>query len=268
MQYQYSNQHLNSLKNNTPKGVKLLLIINIVIFLLFGQNKLIHFLFALTPVDVWFNFNLWQCITYAFLHGGIMHLLFNMLGLWFLGYELEYRWGTKKFLQYYFIVAGGAGIITAAYMLMFLESNNPTIGASGAIYGLLIPYTILFPNRLIYIYGIFPIKVKTAAILMGSIAFFYTTYPDQQSNTSHICHLAGMIIGLGYLLYEYKFKKKIKGPRLYQKKEESDEYDLNKKHMNNILDKINNLGWEALSEEDKQYLKNESQNYYDSNKPN
>ena len=143
---------------------------------------------------------------------------------------------------------------------LLLACRDTGIPISGAI-----PYTVLFPNRMIYIYGIFPIKVKTAAILLGGIAFFYTAYPDQQSSTSHICHLAGMIIGVGYLLYEYRLKK---GPRLYRPKKKFDEYDLKKKQIDDILDKINDLGWEALSEEDKQYLQKESKNYYDRNKPN
>ena len=118
MRYHYTSNYLNSLNKQTPQGVKILLIVNIAIFLLLGNNEMIEYYFALVPSDIFGKGFLWQCITYSFLHGGLMHLLFNMLGLWFLGYELEHRWGTKKFLQYYFIVAGGSGIITAIYMIL------------------------------------------------------------------------------------------------------------------------------------------------------
>ena len=270
MRYQYTSPYYNRTNNQTPQGVKLLIIINIVIFLLFNNSELIYLYFALTPQDVLTNMHLWQCITYAFLHGSILHLVFNRIGLWFLGSELEYRWGARKFIQYYGILAGGSGLITALYMLLVLDSNNQTIGASGAIYGLLIPYTLLFPNRLIYIYGIFPIKVKTAAIIFGSISFFYTAIPyASTSNTSHICHLAGMLVSASYLLYQYKLKKQTKGPRLYKKTGQQDEKDNTiKKHMNDILDRMNDFGWESLSEEDKEYLQKKSKHYNDLNKPN
>ena len=107
------------------------------------------------------------------------HLLCNMLALWFLGYELETRWGTKKFLTYYFIVAAGAGMITALYMVLYLGGSYvyiPTIGASGAVFGLLIPYTILFPNRLVYVYGLFPVKVKSLAIVAAIVSLIYSSH--------------------------------------------------------------------------------------------
>jgi len=268
----------NYFKKHNVQSVKLLLIANILIFLLFHGNPLVHKLFALHPLDVYNNFYLWECITYAFLHGDFFHLLCNMLALWFLGYELETLWGTKKFLTYYFIVAAGAGMITALYMILYLGGSYvyiPTIGASGAVFGLLIPYTILFPNRLVYVYGLFPVKVKSFAIVAAIVSLIYSIKIDHSSNTSHICHLSGMLVGAGYLFYEYKLKKIINTLILTNRKKSNHlkikrtaKYEMKKKYINDILDKINNSGWEALSDEEKQYLKKESSIYYDTKKPN
>jgi len=277
MRYQYTSQgYLNSFKNTTPSGVKLLLIINIIVFLLSRTEFLNYWTlnnFALRPDDIFKNLYLWQCVTYLFLHADIFHLLFNMLGLWFLGRDLELLWGEKKFLEYYFISGVGAGIITVFYNTLLSGSFPgghpfPTVGASGAIYGLLLAYGILFPNRKLYVYGIFPLKVKNGVIILAAIALFYTI-TLQITNISHITHLSGMIVGLGYLVYMKNTKKIMAINKLNEnikKNKENDE--LRKKHLNDILDKINDLGWESLTEEDKQYLKKESKNYNFNEPPN
>ena len=276
MRYQYTSKgYLNSLKqNNSLSGMQILLIINISIFLLMEflliSNHSLHdsifYNLALVPNDVYPGLELWQCITYLFLHGGIIHLLFNMLGLWFLGYELEKLWGKNNFLAYYFITGSGAALFTVMYNITFTNSYIPIVGASGAVYGLLLAYGILFPNRIIYIYGIFPVKVKNAVILLGLVAFFYSI-TMQESGISHITHLAGMIVGLGYLLYWKNQKKSMRIIKTTQQNSNL-EHDLRKKHIDEILDKVNALGWDALSKEDKEYLQKESEHYYDINNPN
>ena len=275
MRYQYTSKgYLNSLKNNTASGVLLLLILNIIIFilmelLLISNNNfhdMIFYNLALVPNDIYANLYLWQPVTYLFLHGGIIHLLFNMLGLWFLGHELESLWGKDKFLKYYFITGISAGLITVVYNIIFTNSFIPVVGASGAIYGLLVAYGILFPNRTIYIYGIFPIKVKTAVILLGLVSFFYSV-TLQKSGISHITHLAGMITGLGYLIYWKNQRQSMRIVKTKNRNKPSEE-ELRKKHINEILDKANDLGWETLTDEEKQYLKNESKNYNFNEPPN
>ena len=93
------------------------------------------------------KFQIWQCLTYLFMHGGLIHLFFNMLGLWFLGRDLENVWGKNNFIRYYMVVGAGAGLLTVLYNIQFINPNNirPIVGASGAIYGLLLAYGILFP---------------------------------------------------------------------------------------------------------------------------
>jgi len=282
MRYQYTSpRYLTSLKYNWNSGVNTLLIINILVFVLlnwlfFANYTIYKFLFSnlsLIPQNILMTpqveqFQVWQCLTYLFLHGSFMHLFFNMLGLWFLGRDLENIWGKDKFLKYYFIVGIGSGILTVLYNIQYVNSYDirPVVGASGAIYGLLLAYGILFPNRLLYIYGIFPVKVKNAVIFSGLIAFFYSITLTQ-SGTSHITHLSGLIIGLLYLKYWTEQKKSDKILKL----NDDDIFTMRinqQKKVNNILDKISRVGYDGLSDEDKKFLKQQSKYYPDTNNPN
>src|SRR5262245_56534651 len=113
--------------------------------------------FGLVPRDVTHRYFLWQLVTYIFLHGGFFHILFNMFGLYMFGSELETTWGTKEFTKFFFICGVGAALTSVA---VSPNSPIPIIGASGAIFGLLLAYGVLFPDRLIYLYMIIPIKAK------------------------------------------------------------------------------------------------------------
>ena len=283
MRYQYTSQgYLNNLKNNVNSGVMTLLIINVIIFiilefLLITNYTWHNFIFnnlSLVPQDISLTpaimekFQPWQCLTYLFLHGGLMHLFFNMLGLWFLGKDLENIWGKQNFLKYYLTVGIGSGIITVLYNIQYVNPLDirPIVGASGAIYGLLLAYGILFPNRILYIYGIFPVKVKNAVVFLGLIAFFYSITLEA-SGISHITHLSGIIVGLLYLKYWATEKKSTKIIKLNNDDIFSARMD-RQKHMDKILDKVTDVGWEGLSDDDKNFLKRQSENYYDINKPN
>jgi membrane associated rhomboid family serine protease len=152
--------------------------------------------FGLTPYLVTHNFYLWQLVTYIFLHdtGQLFHILFNMLSLWMFGAELESVWGTKQWTKFFFICGIGAGVLT---VLFSPNSLATTIGASGAIYGILAAYGILFPNRVI-IFLIFPIPAKWLVIGLGAIAFV-SSLSATGSGVAHIAHLGGMLCGLLYL---------------------------------------------------------------------
>ena len=284
MRYQYTSQgYLNSLKQPQQSGVTLLLAINIIVFLvlellLTPNNVFYKFIFyncsliSIIPNDMALNsayiqqFQPWQCLTYLFLHGGILHLFFNMLGLWFLGRDLETLWGKTNFLKYYFTVGIGSGIITVLYNIQYIDSNDilPIVGASGAIYGLLLAYGILFPNRILYIYGIFPVKVKNAVIIMGLIAFFYSI-TLKSSGISHITHLAGIIMGILYLQYWTHLRQSKKIIKLHK---DSNQNTHIKKEVDEILDKIQDIGWGQLSEYEKELLKKHSKSYGNDNNPN
>lgn len=149
---------------------------------------------GLVPAQVWRG-AVWQPLTYMFLHGGIFHLIFNMLVLWMFGSTLESTWGARRFLIFYFICGIGAGLLNA---VVTPTSPVPVMGASGAIYGLLMAFAILFPEQLIYFWGIFPIKAKYFVIGIGVIELL-TAMGTQGSGIAHIAHLGGMLFGLIYM---------------------------------------------------------------------
>lgn len=180
-------------------AVKILIITNVLVF---AVNAIVdHVLIVrlgLSPQDVFTKFALWQPVTYMFLHGGLSHLLFNMLALWMFGTELERTWGTRFFTKYYLITGVGAAAVTlllATFSDSIYYSN--TIGASGAIYGLLIAYAIYFPNRTIY-YIIFPLPARIYVLLAGLLAFTFSAGGDG-GGVAHWAHLGGLVVGYLYL---------------------------------------------------------------------
>jgi membrane associated rhomboid family serine protease len=143
---------------------------------------------------------LWQPFTYMFLHGGFGHILFNMLALWMFGVELERMWGTRFFLKYYFVCGVGAAATTI--LVSFVPplshiATAVTIGASGAIYGILLAYALYFPNRPIYIYFVFPVPAKYFVMIMGGITLLSSM--SAGDGVAHITHLGGLVVGYLYL---------------------------------------------------------------------
>jgi membrane associated rhomboid family serine protease len=170
--------------------------------------------FALDPEKVWNQYYIWQLFTYIFLHGDFFHILFNLFSLWMFGGELESYWGSRRFLFYFFFCGIGAGIFTV------LLSPYPVIGASGAIYGILLAFGWLFPNRPIYIYFLFPIPAKYMVVIFGLIEFFSS---GSGGGVAHLTHLGGLVFGLFFMAYPairqklrreyYKRKWSQKGPK-------------------------------------------------------
>ena len=186
----------------TP-AIKALLIANVVAFLVSWFSRPVLLLFGLQPADVIGQLYLWQPITYMFLHGGISHILFNMLALWMFGVELERMWGSRFFLKYYFVTGVGAGLTTIALSLLPVSFLTPmytavTIGASGAIYGILLAYAMYFPNRPIYLYFVFPIPAKYFVMIMGGISLLLSM-GGPGGGVAHITHLGGLVAGYFYL---------------------------------------------------------------------
>jgi membrane associated rhomboid family serine protease len=187
-----------------PKGVKWLLISNVAIFIVgfFAQLARLSGPLAylpLTPTEVVKNFFVWQLVTYAFLHGGFGHIIWNMLALWMFGAELERIWGTQRFLRFYFFCAVGAGIcvVIANYVLPWGNPNLPTIGSSGAIFGILMVYAVLFPDREILWGFLIPIKVKYFVMIVGAMAFLSSF--GVNNGVSNFAHLGGLLFGYLFL---------------------------------------------------------------------
>lgn len=182
------------------RTVKLLIIVNVAVFLVQAVETMArqHFLvpyFGLVPRFITNHFMVWQFFTYLFLHGGIFHIFFNMLTLFMFGNDLERYWGTRRFLKYYLITGCGAGVCS---WLVAMDSPIPTIGASGAIYGLLLAYGLLYPNRLVYLYGLIQVKVKWLVTFMGVIAFL-NSISGSNPGVADVAHLGGMLVGLLFL---------------------------------------------------------------------
>jgi membrane associated rhomboid family serine protease len=182
------------------RTVKALIAINIavyvlqVIFHLLGSN-FIELYLGLVPARVTHEMMVWQLGTYMFLHGGVFHILVNMLILFMFGNQLERYWGTHRFLNYYFVTGIGAGICS---WLVTPNSLSVVIGASGAIYGLLLAYGVTYPNRIVYLNFLLPIKVKWLVIIMGAVAFL-NSISGSEPGIASIAHLGGMAVGYLYL---------------------------------------------------------------------
>jgi membrane associated rhomboid family serine protease len=176
-------------------AVKMLLAWNVILFLLQQLvDRRMELYLGLVPDLVWRGW-VWQLVTYMFLHGSFVHILFNMLALWMFGSELEYLWGTRRFIKYYFFTGIGAGITTA---VVTPHAIVPTIGASGAIFGLLLAYGVTYPNRPILLYFFIPMKAKYFVILFGLIELF-AGFTGSHTGIAHFAHLGGLLFGWLYL---------------------------------------------------------------------
>ena len=278
MRYQYSSpgfrQSFNRPTISIPSGVKFLLIVNIVVFVLVelsGQQSLLFRTFGLVPSLVWSKFKIWQLFAYLFIHGGPFHIFFNMFVLWVFGKDLESQWGKMEFLLFYFVCGIGAGLIP---VLFSGNSIVPIVGASGAIYGLLLAYGFTYPNQMVYLYGLVPIKVKYMVLGLGAIAFF-ASLSASQSNVSHITHLSGMVIGLIFIYFNINWKviklwyirMRLKGLSQQPAKQDNEEAQM-KKQVDKILDKLNDSGWDSLTEQEENYLTQASKRLFGDRPPN
>ena len=182
-----------------PRGIKWLLVVNVGVFLLqwitggsdFG--RIFFYYFALVPAEVVRHFAIWQLVAYMFLHGGISHILWNMLTLWMFGSTLEQTWGTRRFLQLYFFSGIGAGICIVLLNYLFGAATIPTIGSSGAIFGIMLVCAVLWPDQIVLFSFLFPIKLKYMVMIIGAIAFIGAW--NVNSGVSNIGHLGGMAFG-------------------------------------------------------------------------
>ena len=267
MKYQFqSNPGQLSYKPSLfTDAIKILISVNFTVFILqsISSSEIIFFSnFGLVPKLVWSQLKIWQPFTYMFFHGDIWHVLINMFVLWMFGSELERIWGKKNFLRFYFITGVGSGLGT---MLFGLQSTIPIVGASGAIYGVLLAYGVMFPNRTVYLYGIIPIKSIWFVIGIGVIAFFSSF--NNVTNISHLTHLFGMIIGYLYLKRPVHFRslwfsvfKKVLEYRIQNQEEKISRSVEIERDLNSILDKINREGFKSLTQEEEERLYKNSKN--------
>lgn len=198
-----------------PPVVKILLISNVAIFVMqfylgFGNDLIVHA--ALWPVDLSDSyssmqqrpqFQLYQLVTYAFLHGSLLHIMLNMYALWLFGSRMENEWGSRKFTIYYFVCVIGAGLVQ---LLVTALSGNyyPTVGASGGVFGLLLAFGMFFPNEVLML--IFPpiaLKAKWFVLIYAAIEL-WAGVSGSQSGVAHFAHLGGMLFGLLLIIFWHK----------------------------------------------------------------
>ncbi len=274
-----------------PPVIKLLLLTNIAVFIasyLLGQFRIgdiplynyIMYYFALRPIGM--GFWPWQLVTYLFLHGGFMHLFFNMFALWMFGMELENVWGSKKFLFYYLLCGVGAGL-TNLFIAPLFAQVAPTVGASGAVYGVLLAFAMMYPDRPIFIYFLFPVKAKYFITFFILLELFNGVM-GTRSGVAHFAHLGGALVGFLYLMAEWDripvkrwfagFRNSRTGSLKHHRGsadiQDAKYYDIPKdqgkrdgtidqNRIDEILDKISKSGYQNLTAEEKKILFEASQ---------
>lgn len=181
-----------------PPVVKHLLIINVIVYLAtvvlerYGYYNITNML-ALNSIPTG-RFGLWQLLTYMFMHASFSHLFFNMFALWMFGYILENYWGSRRFLFYYLVCGVGAGLCN-----ILIPGWGMTVGASGAVYGVLLAFGMMFPEERIYLYFLMPIKAKWFVIGYAAIELLEGIFVSD--GIAHFAHLGGMLFGLLLILY-------------------------------------------------------------------
>ena len=185
-------------------AVRALIIANVAVFLpSFFAPVFFDNYFGLVPELVLTRGWVWQVATYAFVHADIVHILFNMLIVWMFGVELERRWGAAAFVKFYMVCAiGAAATVIAVSLLPFDDSRAmyiaSTVGASGACYGLLMAWALLFPTREILLFFVFPVQARYAVMIFGALAFF-SGLSSGGGTIAHFAHLGGLVVGYLYL---------------------------------------------------------------------
>lgn len=278
-----------------PPVIKWLLITNAAMYLLVDVGGSM-FTFDMMPLGIVFNYYLglmplghgfypWQLVTYQFMHANFPHLLYNMFGLWMFGMEVEHVWGSRRFLGFYLLCGVAAGIsqlilaplLEPTSVISITGAGIPTVGASGAVYAVLVAFAMMFPDRYIFIYFLLPIKAKY--LIVALIAFGVLSIGDQGA-VANLAHLGGAAAGFVYVIYlsrRFPFQGTVErigwwmNTRRYRRKEEpyqevvdakvfdinerpKTEQELNQMKIDEILDKISRDGYQGLTEEEKKIL--------------
>lgn len=187
----------NWLQDFVSPAVGNLMFANVACYFLQASTYKMVLLFGLWPWGSRNGFDVWQLFTHGFLHANTTHLFFNMFGLWMFGTQLERLWGTRPFLFYYFVCLIGAGLV----QLLVTTSGAPTIGASGAVFGLLLGFGMMYPNRMVFMLFIpIPIKAKYFVVIYGLIELFMGV-SMRNPGIAHFAHLGGMIFG--FIIIQY-----------------------------------------------------------------
>jgi len=254
------------LKKSSSSWVLKLVIINALVFFLQNfivlYSKPLFFYLGLTTADIVEKGFLWQFFSYSFLHANFLHIFFNMYALFLFGFAIERVWGSKKFLFYYFFTAIGAGITIFLINVFFPSASYyiPTIGASGAVYGLLLAFGLLFPEMELLIFFFLPMKAKYVVFLYGALEFYFLLFGGSYTNISHSGHLGGILFGFIFFFLDQKSSKKRKKlkTKVIKKRTEGKRKKeaLNEKEgLIELYKKIKDTSLDDLSDDDYQKIK-------------
>ncbi|NIP25437.1 MAG: rhomboid family intramembrane serine protease [Phycisphaerae bacterium] len=240
--------------------VKWLLIINIAVFLLTFLIKplgtFIYYWFSVFPATLGMSLQLWRQITYQFLHDGPWHIFVNMLVLYFFGPLLERLWGSKKFLTFYLVCGAMGGLLYPFLVLVGWLGAAPLVGASGSILGMLAAGGILFPNMMVYVWGVIPVKMRILAIIFAAISIITLLRPDRFENAGgQAAHLGGMVAGAVYVLSQSrrdKFRLKLRSGSWQKKRAAQRNLQV---EVDRILEKVHRDGIQSLTMKEKRILK-------------
>jgi membrane associated rhomboid family serine protease len=259
---EYYRRYASSRVPSLTKAVRAILLLNAGFFILQQFLPAAYLkVFGLVPAYVLGRAWLWQLVTYMFLHGSILHIFFNMLFLWMMGSELERYWGSREFTKYYLVTGTGAGVIN---MLVQPHSAVPIIGASGAIFGLIIAFALAFPDRELLLYFFIRIKAKHFAVLIGFLELI-SLFAVPNAGIARFAHLGGLAVGYFYLKWEkysYPFRRWYGRSRhrmedLARHRDEAKERKV-REEMDRILDKIAREGLDSLTDRERDFLDKQS----------
>jgi len=261
--YKWSNSY-TGFGYSLTKTVKVLIIINVSVFILIHLTPRFPWLliFGMVPRYVFNRLMLWQLVTYMFMHASLMHLAINMLMLWFFGPAIENAWGKRQFLFYYLFTGIGASLCS---FIIASKSSIPVVGASGAIFGILVAYAMMFPETIILLFFIFPMKIKHAVFVLVGINLL-GALSSPGSGIAYFAHLGGGLFGYLYLKSEWirihlsnlnlaYIRARWSKSKVHKKR--SDQKDLDRQ-VDFILDKISRHGMESLTKEERKVLERKS----------
>lgn len=250
----------------TPRVIKILLYVNIGVYL--GEFLLrtlgihvLHDWFALFPEKAVSDFMVWQYLTYAYLHSpSPLHILLNMLILWMFGCELAGYFGTRRFLVLYHVAAFTGGVAQVVAQYVKHATMGSTVGASGAIMGLLAVYALLFPNRQILFFLIVPMKMKYFILIIIAVDFISGTN-FLSTGTAHFCHLGGILAGFLYLFFSGRFGEFFLRLEERMRARDAEKEQTVRNTVDALLEKIRHEGIHTLSAREKRFLNNASKLY-------
>ena len=214
---------------------------------------------------IWQHYALWQLLTYQFLHGSFFHILFNLFTLWMFGCDVERGLGARRFLIFYLLSGVGAGLF---HIFFNAHTMVPVIGASGAIYAVLVAFALMFPNRVVTLLLFFILPVEIRAKYLVAIFIAISLFSGIESSlfgasggVAHLAHLGGALTGFLLLrgqgkLQEalFELRKRQQWRRMAISKRRQAEETAKREKIDQLLDRINEVGFEALSKEEKETL--------------